>query len=411
MSAHPQPAAAVQARPWVELGVLLAAAAATRLGAAHALGEGAPFGPDGTGAEAAAVLGGHVYPGHPWLIRLSGTARALSLVCGPLACAALWAWGRAVGLGGGGGWLAVFFPFAVYTGALSAGDAPALAVATAGCALATRGASGGVVGGALAGLCVFVKPVALPALALLGATPWGLLGAALTLPLAWSGPLQPLVAPRMGGGLLGSWWVANHDALPADAPAAGRVGEGGVEALAALPAWTGLPLLAAAVLGALWPRRARAAPAAVRAAVVFPVAALLGAAALAGSRLEPRYALAAAWACLPWVGAWLPRGVEALLLWPAAALVTQVAVERANRDPEAVVPRIAPVHSPAFDARALFDEASTDDATRMRRTALEQAATLPQGATVRVSRLPHGREGEFVWPLRLARPDVTVERE
>lgn len=405
----PAPAPAPSGRPWVELAVLLAVASATRLAAAAALGEGAPFGPDGTGAEAAAVLGGHLYPAHPWLIRLSGTARTLSLVSGPLACAALWAWGRAVGLGSGGAWIAAFFPFAVYTGALSAGDAPALAVATLGCALATRGAIGGVLGGALAVLSAFVKPIALPALALLGATPWGLLGAALALPLVWTGPVQPLVAPRMGGGLLGSWWPANHDTLPADAAAAGALLEGGIDVLLGLPPWTGLPLLGAAVLGAIWPRRDPGAPAAARASVVFPALSLLFAAAIAGPRLEARYALAAAWACLPWVGAWLPRGVEALLLWPAAALVTQVATERANRDPEAIVPRVAPIAAPAFDARALFDESSVDDATRMRRTALEQAATLPEGATVRVSRLPHGREGEFAWPLRVARPDIHIE--
>jgi hypothetical protein len=44
----------------------------------------------------------------------------------------------------------------------------------------------------------------------------------------------------------------------------------------------------------------------------------------------------------------------------------------------------------------------------MREEAARMAAELPTGATVRVPRRAHGREGELIWPLRVARPDVRV---
>jgi hypothetical protein len=37
------------------------------------------------------------------------------------------------------------------------------------------------------------------------------------------------------------------------------------------------------------------------------------------------------------------------------------------------------------------------------------ARTLPEGATHRVERRSHGREGELVWPLRVLRPDIQIE--
>ena len=43
-----------------------------RICGACLLGEGAVFGPDGTGAEAAVYLGGHPYPLHIGLLRMFG---------------------------------------------------------------------------------------------------------------------------------------------------------------------------------------------------------------------------------------------------------------------------------------------------------------------------------------------------
>ncbi len=78
-----------------------------RVVGAALLGEGAPFGPDGTGAEAAVVLGGHPYPLHIALMRVTGLgALDLSMASSTLACVLLWWWGQRVGLTGwlGTGW-------------------------------------------------------------------------------------------------------------------------------------------------------------------------------------------------------------------------------------------------------------------------------------------------------------------
>ncbi|MBL8616640.1 MAG: hypothetical protein JNM72_13600 [Deltaproteobacteria bacterium] len=450
-------------------GVELAALAALALGlrglACWALGGGAPFGPDGTGAEAAVDLGGHLYPLHPLLIGLVGSGRALSVLSGGLSCALLGLLGKRVGLGGAGGWIAAMSPLLVYTGALSAGDAPALLVVVLGAVLATVGAAGGsappaeggpppdplapaalvralcggavrglrawggpLLGGLVAASSVLVKPVALPALVLLLLRPRALVGAGLGL-VVFHRWLDPLLRPRPQGGLLGSWWVASGGAPPS-APAAWL--QGGVEALGAAPLWTLWPLIVLAPLSALLPlpplRRsvgllwawARGGPAPAAAAVDAPLALRVGGlllpvgllvlAALFGSRLEPRYLAPLLAAALPWLGRRWPLGLEGAQLWPAAALITQVAAHRAAADPAAGVPRLPVVEAPAVDARALFDEASTEGASTLRAEGLRLAETLPFGATVTVDRRPHGREGELVWPLLQRRPDVQIRR-
>ena len=129
-----------------------------------------------------------------------------------------------------------------------------------------------------------------------------------------------------------------------------------------------------------------------------------------GEALQPRYLEAAVVAALPLAGAMLPRWSALLLLLPTAALVSQVAAERADRDPQAMVPLPVELRWPPVDARMLFDEASTDGATALRLEAARLAETLPPGATVTVTRRPHGREGELTWPLMVARPDVEIVR-
>ena len=114
-------------------------------------------------------------------------------------------------------------------------------------------------------------------------------------------------------------------------------------------------------------------------------------------------------ALLPWAGAILPRWTGALLLVPTLALLTQVAAHRSEADPTAEVPDIPVLPMPVVDAGPLFDESSTEGATAMRAEAARLADSLPEGATVTVERRPHGREGELVWPLRVARPDVQFE--
>lgn len=395
--------------PWREALLLGVVAVAVRVGAAWLLGEGAPFGPDGTGALASVWLGGHPYPLHTALLTLTHDARLLSILMGSATAVLVWAWGRRVGLGGGGGWLVALLPGAVYTGALSAGDAPALALVTLGALLTTARGGLQVVGGALAMASIAVKPIALPALVLLLVRPLSLLGVVLALPVAlrWLGPL---VSPMPRGGLLGSWWVASDGAPPSDAAGWLALVRGGAEAVVSAPLWACTGLAVVAVVGALVPWRGDPEVSWwTRLGVVGALAGLVATAALFGDRVEPRYLVPGLVALAPWAGAVLPRGVALALLWPTLAVVTQVAAERAERDPSAVVPAVPVVSAPAVDARQLFDEASTDDATALRAEASRLAETLPQGATVTVEHRAHDREGELTWPLQVLRPDVRID--
>lgn len=393
--------------PARQAALLLGLTLGLRLLAAWALGEGAPFGPDGTGVEAAVHLPGHAYPGHVALVRLLGSARALSLLGGGLAPLLLWAWGRRLGLGGGGGWLLCVLPAAVLTGALSAGDAPALAVVLAGAVLATgRGYAAPLLGGALAVASLAVKPSAAPALVLLLATPRALPGAALALVLA-SPFLGPLLRPMPGGGLLGTWWLSSGGAPPRDPAAWSAWLQGGPRALLAAPAWSGALLLPLATLA---PLRRTLPPSRLVAAAPLLVA--LAVAALLGDRLQPRYLLAPVAACLPFLGALLPGPrivAPVLVLLPLSwALVGQLGAERARRDPEARVPTVPVLSWPEVGVAELFEQCSTDGATRLRRIAGELAASLPPGAEVLVVRRRDGREGELAWPLRVLRPDLRI---
>ena len=195
------------------LRVVIAALCVRMLGA-WVLGEGAVFGPDGTGAEAAVVLGGHPYPLHILLLEIfGGDARALSMGSSSLTCGLLWLWGRRMGLGGAGGWLAVTLPLSVFPGVLAAGDAPALAVVVLGAVLTTLGGPWVIVGGAVAAVSVGIKPIALAGLLLLVARPASMVGAGAILVLLRSF-LRPLWAPMPSGGLLGTWWVASDGAPP-----------------------------------------------------------------------------------------------------------------------------------------------------------------------------------------------------
>ena len=166
------------------------------------LGSGAVFGPDGTGAEAAVYLGGHPYPLHIALLRIfGGDAQNLSVLAGSFNCVLLWFWGQRVGLGGTGGWLAAAFPLSVLPGTLAAGDAPALSVVLLGAVMSTYSGVFRVLGGALAGISVMVKPIALPALVLLVARPLSLLGATGSL-LTFNQFVRPFGRPSPMGG---SW--------------------------------------------------------------------------------------------------------------------------------------------------------------------------------------------------------------
>ncbi|MCB9780832.1 MAG: hypothetical protein H6742_19850 [Alphaproteobacteria bacterium] len=390
-------------KPLHEALALCATSLLLRVAAAWALGQGAPFGPDGTGVEASVHLPGHPYPLHVAMVAALGSARTVSVLAGALTSPLLWLWGRRVGLGGVGGWLHAALPVAVLTGALSAGDAPAAFVVTAGLALSTAPRRPvQALGGVLAVAALAVKPIALPLLVLLVVRPWALLGAVLALPLAarW---LTPLLQPIAGGGLLGSWWLGSQGAPPAVDALPGWLATG-VHALGAAELWALAPLLVLAVAAA-----ARDLPRGLRLAAAGPLVAGLAVACLMGDRVEPRYLGGAVIAALPFVGALVRWRSAALLLLPlSVALVTQLGAERARRDAGAVVPALPVLPWPAVGAGELFAQCSTDDATVLRQTAARLAETLPPGAEIQVVRRRDGREGELSWPLQVARPDVVV---
>ena len=386
---------------------VVTAALCVRVVGAWILGEGATFGPDGTGAEAAVELGGHPYPVHIVMLELTGgDARALSMLCSSLACGLIWLWGRRMGLGSAGGWLAVTLPLSVFPGVLAAGDAPALAVALLGAVLSTVGGIWVVVGGMVAALSVAVKPIALAALVLLVARPAALVGAGAAL-LLLRGFTRPLWAPMPSGGLLGTWWVSSEGSPPE--MWLGWLGSGAWRILDA-PGWAVAWMFWLAALAALTSHR----PARLRMVACLVAGSAVVVGSLFGSRLELRY-LSTSFVCmLPFLGVWLRSNrltaIGALLgLWPTLALLTQLNAERGARDTMARLPSVPVVAWPAVDTGPLFNACSVDDATRWRQLAIQLAEVAPIGSTIVADQLPDGREGELLWPLRVLRPDLKVD--
>lgn len=388
------------------LRVVIAALCVRMLGA-WVLGEGAVFGPDGTGAEAAVVLGGHPYPVHILLLDLiGGDARALSMGSSSLVCGLLWLWGRRMGLGGAGGWLAVTLPLAVFPGVLASGDAPALAVVMVGAVLTTFGGPWVVVGGAVAAISVAVKPIALAGLLLLVARPASLVGAGTVLVLL-RGFTRPLWAPMPSGGLLGTWWVASEGAPPE--LWLSWLGAGAWR-IAEAPVWGTVWVVWMGALAVLLTRQ----DARIRTAALMIAGATVVVGALFGPRMELRYLSPAVLCMLPFLGALIQTRRVTLAcavvgLWPTFALLTQLGAERSTRDPMARVPAVPIVAFPAVDVGPIFNTCSVDDATRWRQLAVQLAEVAPVGSTVIADQLPDGREGELLWPLRVLRPDLKVD--
>jgi hypothetical protein len=386
---------------------VLIAALVVRIFGAWVLGEGAPFGPDGTGAEASFILGGHPYPLHMGLLHLTGgSARSLSMASGALSAALLWSWGKREGLGGGGGWLAVVVPLCVLPSVLAAGDAPALTVVLCGVWITTLGGPWVYLGGALAAASVGVKPIALGALVLLLARPRSLFAAAPVL-LLLHGFTRPLWGPVPGTGLLGTWWAASEGVQPGSWLSWLSWLMDGLRHVARAPLWAGVALLPLTLLSAwrlpgrrwLW-------------LSLGLLAGTLGTAALFGDRLEARYLAAPVCAALPLIAHGIGRRGTAvlacLLVWPTLGVLTQLGEYRQTEDPLALVPDMAVVPFPV-DPRPLFDACSTSDATRMRQLAFQIAEVAPQGATITTQARPDGREGELFWPLQVLRPDLKVQ--
>ena len=393
--------------------LVMLVALAVRAAAAWMIGPGA-FGPDAAGAAAAVDLGGHPYPFHPWLIGLVGDPRVLNVVAGSLTAGAAAWMGRQIDAGPWGpGLLAACAPLLVYHSAIAGGDAAAVAVMAVGCAAAWSGQV--LVGGVLAGLALGIKPIALPLLPLLfvamplnGGGTFLMLAVGLAVGLVPTfGTLEPLLDPRPGGGLLGTWWAANEGAFaqPGDWP---RLLAGGWSLLWDVPLWAGHPFVGGlALLGAAWPgpnRRARV--------VAFVVAAtcLLLTASILGDRLRWRYLAPASvgLTVLAGMGVHKLPALALAFLWPSLALASAVGTLRATED-SIPVPPLVP-GAAGIDAVPLFEDASVCGATQLAVLAEQIAEEAPKQSEVIVVRLRDGREGDLTWPLTVARPDLTVTR-
>jgi hypothetical protein len=384
----------------VVVGVGLLAGLIRALGLVVVGGEG--LGPDAPGALAAVTLGGHPYPLHPLLIGALGGAGRLSVVSGAVMAAAMaFAAPRLGGSALGVGLAVACAPLLVEIGALSGGDAPALALAAVGWAVTLGGRR--LVGGLLAGLSLGVKPTALalwPVVAVAGGLP-GVVGLALgAAPFAEA--LRPLVTPRPGGGLLGSWWRSSGGAPPRP-DQLGELLSQGVNALVGLPGWTFVwPTLTLAVLGVCWPgddRRRRVIT------CLVGLASLAGVSLLLGDQLRARYLVAPVLALVALSGrlVW----VHALGLGLAAAALSQLGAVRAAEEGRAPA-RFVPW--PDTQAEARFVDYGLCGADELGAMAAELAETLPLGSSLAVLRLRDGREGELLWPLMALRPDLNVER-
>ena len=406
--------------PWREVTLLILVAAIVRGAGLWALGQGAPFGPDGAGIEAAVVIPGHLYPLHIQGVSWVGSAQLLSLITGILTCPLLWLYGKRLGLSGVGGWLAAITPIALFTSTLSSGDAPALFLVTLGAALATYGPWASLAGGLIAGSSLLVKPIAFPAIILLVPLPWAWPGVAFS--MAWNQTLlDPLLYPTPEHGLLGSWWSSSGGTMPDEwVP---WLVEGGRNLLYA-PLWSGAVLTFFAVgtwsmsrrfvRGSRMPQK-EPLRTLLHINSVAPLLTIVGLTALFGTDTNPRYLQAPVIASLPWVGLFLAppsRGFSRLLfagalLWVSAALFTQVGEERTRQDPTSHPPSL-PIVPLSIDTRAIFVDCSTPNATQMRNEAAQLAQTLPHGAEIAVEKRVNSGEGELIWPLKAARPDIVI---
>ena len=394
-----------------QLVVLLFVAGLIRILGGWLLGEGAPFGPDGTGLEAAVSLGEHLYPTHVALLNLTGSAKLLSMLLGTVSVGLMWTYCRAIGLGTSGAWIMATIPMAVYPSILSAGDAPALFFVLLGANIAVHCPRKGIhswwagFGSLIAIASVTVKPIALPALVLLMPRPRAM-GCALILIPAFSRWLQPLLQPKVEAGLLGSWWRGSQGQPPTDWLDWGLTG---VQSLTAQPLWACTWVVVLAAIVSIWGEAdEQNVEPWTRWTGMAAFGAALATACLFGDKLESRYLAPAVVASLPWLGNWAPQWSASILLWPTLALLTQLSALRAELDPMASPPDVPLISPPIIDARPLFENASTEGATEMREEAFRLAQELQPGQSHSIERRLHGREGELIWPLKVLRPDIEV---
>ncbi|MEC7240449.1 MAG: hypothetical protein VXW32_04370 [Myxococcota bacterium] len=368
------------------------------------------FGPDGTGAEAAVHLGGHPNPLHPMLIAFFGGGRGLSVFSGAVTAVACAKLGQRLG---GNPWtcglMGACAPLLVLPSSMAGGDAPAIAFAASGAALAwwQRPLTGGLV----AGLSLGVKAIAAPLLLLLPLSLlWSeqklrhslrLLVGALGPLLLFSSALDPLLSPRANSGILGSWWLASGGTPPGltELPS---LGAEALLAITKMPLWTGHPLLG---LLAIW-ACIQARDLKTWAVLLVSGFALFATALLLGEQMRYRYLGPGSVGITVLAGLGLSRLrlLPWLFLWPSISFATQLGQLRSAEEglnPRPVLPFLG-----SIDVEPTFEEGAICGGNELRDFAVVLADRLPPGAEVAALRLRDGRENELFWRLRILRDDL-----
>ena len=389
-------------------GVFLAALA-IRVVCSFFIGVGT-FGPDGTGAEASVTLGGHPDPLFPILISFFGGVRGLSAFGGAVTALACAKMGQR--LGGNPlvcGFMGACAPLLLIPSCMAGGDAPAIAFAASGVALAWWQKP--FFAGLVTGLSLGVKAIALPLWLLLPAGLfWSQRKAHFSIRLVlgllpgvllFHDALHPLLHPRPESGILGSWWLASDGHLPA-LSSLPHMGWSGFLELSTLPTWTGHPFLGALAMWGCFKARKKA----IVAIFLLSMGAMFFTVLPMGDAIRLRYLGPASVGITVLAGVALKdrKWVPFLFLWPSLAFASQLGNLRAQE--EGINPRPSIPFFGAIDAEPSFEDGGICGGKELRDLAVELAERLPEGAEVAAIRLRDGREQELFWKLRLLRPDL-----
>ena len=370
------------------------------------------FGPDGTGAEAAVHLGGHPNPLHPMLIGFFGGGRGLSVFSGAVTAVACAKLGQRLG---GNPWtcglMGACAPLLVLPSSMAGGDAPAIALAASGVALAWWQKP--FAGGLIAGLSLGVKAIALPILILLPLfLLWSerklrdgaLLVAGLIGPLLlFFSALSPLLSPRPNSGILGSWWLASEGVPPSllELP---HLGYESLWNITLMPTWTGHPFLGLLALWACFQAKDRK----TWLVLMMSGLSLFLTALLLGDQLRYRYLGPASVGItvIAGIGLGRVRWLPWVFLWPCIAFASQLGQLRSLE--EGLNPRPVLPFFGAIDVEPTFEEGGICGGNELRDYAVFLAEGLPEGAEVAALRLRDGREDELFWRLRILREDLLL---
>jgi hypothetical protein len=294
---------------------------------------------------------------------------------------------------------------------MAGGDAPAIALAASGVALAWWQKP--LFGGLVAGLSLGVKAIAVPLWLLL---PAGLIWSTQKVRFAlflflgllpglffFQDALAPLLRPRPNAGLLGSWWLATEGQFPGIASLPG-MGWQAFKQLSFLPTWTGHPFLGALAIWAC----IRSKDKALWIILLLSMTAMFLTVMPMGESSRIRYLGPASVGITVLTGVALQdrKWAALLFLWPSLAFVSELGQLRSQEEglnPRPTVPFLGHI-----DAEPSFEEGGICGGNELREMARQLAQKLPQNSEVAAIRLRDGREQELFWKLRELRPDLVL---